>query len=289
MRLGDDGDRSNVEDRRGARLGGAGAKLGVGGTLVVLVLSLVFKQDLFAVLGGAADDPAAAAGAPVGPATGARAEAEAALEKVAVASFNDAQRTWGEKLGRGPDRYRDARLVLFWDEVRSGCGEAGAEMGPFYCPADQRVYLDLGFYRELGTRFGAPGEFAQAYVIAHEVGHHVQHLLGIDDKVREAQRRRPQDRNALSVRLELQADCLAGVWGHAARARGLLDPGDLESGLGAAAAIGDDRLQQQAGRRVAPESFTHGSSAERTRWFRRGFEGGDPDACDTFAGGAGRP
>jgi len=283
MRLGDDDDRSNVEDRRGMGLGGAGARLGLGGTLVLLVLSVVFKQDLFALVGGAPQDPAAAAAAPGGHATGARAEAEVRLERVAVASFNDVQRTWSERLGRTATGYPDAKLVLFWDEVRSGCGEAAAEMGPFYCPVDQRVYLDLGFYRELASRFGAPGEFAQAYVIAHEVGHHVQHLLGLDERVRAAQARHPQQRNALSVRLELQADCLAGVWGHAAQRRGLLEPGDLESGLGAAAAIGDDRLQRQAGRRVAPETFTHGSSAERVRWFRRGFDGGDPAACDTFA------
>ncbi len=175
--------------------------------------------------------------------------------------------------------------MLFWDEVRSGCGDAASEMGPFYCGADEKVYLDLGFYRELASRFGAPGAFAQAYVVAHEVGHHVQSLLGISQKVHRAQSQRPQDRNALSVRLELQADCLAGVWGFQARQRGLLDPGDLEAGLAAAAAIGDDRLQRQAGRRVNPESFTHGSSEERVRWFRRGFEAGEPSACDTFKAG----
>lgn len=284
MRLGDDGDRSNVEDRRGARMGGTGARLGIGGTVVLLVLSVVFKQDFFALLGDQGGPAAPAASAPAGPPSGARATAEAKLEQVAIASFNDAQRTWSERLARSQAGYQAAKLVLFWDQTRSGCGDAGAEMGPFYCPADQKVYLDLGFYRELASRFGAPGEFAQAYVIAHELGHHVQHELGIEGKVRAAQRSRPQDKNALSVRLELQADCLAGVWGHSAAQRGLLDPGDLESGLGAAAAIGDDRLQQQAGRRVSPETFTHGSSAERVRWFRRGFEGGDPKACDTFAG-----
>lgn len=281
MRLDDDGDRSNVEDRRGEAsiLGRTGVRLGLGGTLVVLVLSVVLKQDLFSVLsastGGSAPAPVPRAD------VGRRTAAEADLEKVAIASFNDVQHQWERALaGRG---YQDAKLVLFWDATRSGCGEAGAEMGPFYCPVDHRVYLDLGFYRELAARFGAPGAFAQAYVVAHEVGHHVQSVLGIERQVRDAQRGDPRARNALSVRLELQADCLAGVWGHAARARGLLDPGDLEAGLGAAAAIGDDRLQKAATGRVQPESFTHGSSAQRVEWFRRGFDSGDLRACDTFA------
>jgi hypothetical protein len=286
MRLEDDGDRGNVEDRRGegggGALGGRGVKLGLGGTVVVLALSLLLGRDLFADLG------ASPAGVPVsapGPAP-AQAErrlaAERELEATAVASFNDAQRAWSAALSRGGE-WRDARLVLFWDETLSGCGEAAAEMGPFYCPLDERVYLDLGFYRELATRFGAPGEFAQAYVVAHEVGHHVQHVLGIAGKVREAQRRRPADGNALSVRLELQADCLAGVWARTARDRRLLDPGDVEAALGAAAAVGDDRLQRAATGRVSPDAFTHGSAAQRTRWFRRGLESGRLDACDTFS------
>jgi predicted metalloprotease len=284
MRLGDDGDRSNVEDQRGrSRLGGPGLKLGLGGTVVLLVLSVVFKQDFFSLLGAQPGGPAGGGQAMPAEQVEERAAAERELERVAVGSFNDAQRTWTGLLGQGRQPYRPATLVLFWDEVRSACGAAGAEAGPFYCPGDQKVYIDLGFYRELASRFGAPGQFAQAYVIAHEVGHHLQNVLGIEPKVREAQRRRPDQRNALSVRMELQADCLAGVWGHSARQRGLLDPGDLEAGLTAAAAIGDDRLQKQAGGRVNPESFTHGSSAQRVQWFRRGFESGDPDACDTFA------
>jgi predicted metalloprotease len=156
-------------------------------------------------------------------------------------------------------------------------------MGPFYCPADERVYIDLGFYRELARRFGAPGDFAQAYVIAHEVGHHVQNLLGTSGKVQRAMQQDPSRRNPLSVRLELQADCFAGVWGHSAAQRGLLDPGDVDEGLRAAAAVGDDRLQQASGRRVSPETFTHGSARDRTRWFRTGLESGSVDACDTFA------
>jgi len=277
MRLEDD-DRSNVEDRR--RLGGGGGRglrLGVGGTVALLVLSVIFKQDMFSLLGASPGDPAAGPAAQPAQARQ-RQAAEADLERTAVASFNDAQRVWGKAL----PNYQPARLVLFWDETRSGCGDAAAAMGPFYCPADERVYLDLGFYRELTARFGAPGQFAQAYVIAHEVGHHLQHLLGIEEKLRAAQQRDPARRNALSVRLELQADCFAGAWGRSAQERRLLDPGDLESGLGAAAAVGDDRLQQAASGHVTPERFTHGTAAQRSRWFRRGFDSGDLGACDTF-------
>jgi hypothetical protein len=284
MRLDDDGDRSNVEDRRGSMLGGSGLKLGLGGTLVVLALSVVFRTDLFALIG---QGPGVPTPSPASSAQGERrAEAEAALEKLAAATFNDGQRLWTAELARRRAEYRPARLVLFWDETRSGCGEAAAAMGPFYCPVDERVYLDLGFYRQLATRFGAPGQFAQAYVVAHELGHHLQKLLGIEARVREAQRRDPAARNALSVRMELQADCLAGIWGRSVQDRRILDPGDLESGLGAAAAVGDDRLQKAATGRVAAESFTHGSAAQRVRWFRAGFNGGRLEDCDTFAGAA---
>jgi predicted metalloprotease len=268
------GDRTNVEDRRG--LGGPGLKLGVGGTLLVVVLSLVFRQDLFSVLG-----PSAEVGSQLPPEEVERRKAaEAELERVAVGAFNDAQEHWVSTLRD----YRPATLVLFWDAVRSGCGAAGAEVGPFYCPADEKVYVDLGFYEELAERFGAPGQFAQAYVIAHEVGHHLQRLLGVEPRVREAQGRDPARRNALSVRLELQADCLAGVWGASARRRGLLDPGEVEEGLRAAAAVGDDRLQRRAGGEVSPESFTHGTAEQRSTWFRRGLEAGELEGCDTFAG-----
>ncbi|HEU4629359.1 MAG TPA: neutral zinc metallopeptidase, partial [Gemmatimonadaceae bacterium] len=178
--------------------------------------------------------------------------------------------------------YQDATLVLFRNAVQSGCGSAQSAMGPFYCPLDEKVYIDLGFYDDLRARFGAPGDFAQAYVLAHELGHHVQHLLGIDQQVRQAQQSNPGEGNELSVRLELQADCLAGVWGY--HARNLLEPGDIEEGLNAAAAIGDDRLQRQSGTGVHPESFTHGTSAQRVSWLRRGLESGDPNACDTFGG-----
>ncbi len=275
MQLGQDGDRSNVEDRRGSGLGGRGLKLGLGGTLLLLVLSVVFKRDMFTLL-GASSGPGSA---PLPTEQVQRRQAaEAGLERIAVGSFNDSQRVWGQTV-KG---YRPAKLVLFWDETRSGCGGADAEMGPFYCPADERVYIDLGFYRELATRYGAPGQFAQAYVIAHEVGHHLQNLLGIEPKVRAARQRDPSQRNALSVRMELQADCFAGVWGRSTEERQLLDPGEIDQGLAAAAAVGDDRLQKAATGRISPESFTHGSSEQRARWFRRGFQSGSLRECDTF-------
>jgi predicted metalloprotease len=278
MRL-DDEDRGNVEDRRGE--GGGfrpGLHLGLGGTLVVLVLSLVFRQNLFALLGA---DPGAGAGAPApSPAAAqARQAEERDLERVAVGAFNDVQHVWAGRV----QGYREAKLVLFWDGVDTGCGAASADMGPFYCPADERVYIDLGFYRELAARFGAPGQFAQAYVIAHEVGHHLQKLLGVDRKVRAAQEDDPARRDALSVRLELQADCFAGAWGQSADRRNLLDPGEVGQGLAAAAAVGDDRLQRAATGRVNPDTFTHGSAEQRARWFRRGFDAGELSACDTFA------
>jgi predicted metalloprotease len=280
MRL-DDEDLSNVEDRRGSgsSLGGAGVRLGLGGTVVLLVLSLVFKQNLFALIGSEPGVSPAAAPGTRPAATQRREAAEADLEKVAVGAFNDAQRVWAGKVRD----YRPAKLVLFWDQTRSGCGAAAAETGPFYCPADERVYIDLGFYRELATRFGAPGQFAQAYVIAHEMGHHLQKLLGIERKVRAAQERSPSQQNALSVRMELQADCFAGAWGKTADQRRLLDPGEVEQGLAAAAAVGDDRIQKAATGRVSPETFTHGSAAQRSAWFRRGFESGQLSACDTFS------
>src|SRR5262249_32957941 len=196
----------------------------------------------------------------------------------------DTEDTWREIFRRMNREYRDPPLVLFTDVVRSACGTAQSAAGPFYCPADQKVYLDLGVSRELRDRFKAPGEFAQAYVIAHEVGHHVQNQLGISDKVRAAQQRGGErEANALSVRLELQADCLAGVWANNAnRSRHILEQGDIEKGLAAASAIGDDRLQRQSRGYVVPDAFTHGSSAQRVRWFKRGLETGSLRECDTF-------
>jgi hypothetical protein len=201
-------------------------------------------------------------------------------ELVDFVSFviDDVQQTWAKLL----PGYRDAKIVLFRGATQSGCGVGRSEMGPFYCPRDQKVYVDLGFFEDLRARFGAPGDFAQAYVLGHEIGHHIQALTGLSEQVRREQAANRSQANELSVRMELQADCLAGVWGHATGRRGTLEPGDVEEGLRAAAAIGDDRLQRSAGRGVHPESFTHGSSEQRSEWLRRGLESGDPNACDTF-------
>jgi predicted metalloprotease len=197
------------------------------------------------------------------------------------------EEVWGEVFREKGAGYQDPRLVLFTDATQSGCGVGQSAMGPFYCPNDRKVYLDLSFFRDLDTRFGAPGDFAQAYVVAHEVGHHVQRLTGTSERVHAMQQRTSErEGNQLSVRLELQADCYAGLWGHYTAQRGLLDPGDAEEGLRAAAAIGDDRLQRQSQGRVVQESFTHGSSEQRMSWLRRGLDSGRLEACDTF-GGAG--
>ncbi|HYD52485.1 MAG TPA: neutral zinc metallopeptidase, partial [Gemmatimonadaceae bacterium] len=199
--------------------------------------------------------------------------------------LDDTQTFWAQALPQVGQQYRDARLVLFRRVVRSGCGTAQSAMGPFYCPLDEKVYIDLGFYDELRRRFGAPGDFAQAYVLAHEIGHHVQNVVGEAGRVREMQERRPDAANQLSVRLELQADCYAGVWGRSAQQRQKLDPGDVDEGLAAAAAVGDDRIQEMSSGQIRPESFTHGSSEQRKQWFMRGFQSGDPRTCNTFEGG----
>jgi predicted metalloprotease len=193
--------------------------------------------------------------------------------------------TWRRVFSESGQTYEETTLVLYEQGVQTdGCGSAPASVGPFYCPADKKVYVDLSFFRDLSERYGAPGDFARAYVIAHEIGHHVQNLLGVSSDVNREQQEDPDSANELSVRLELQADCLAGIWGHSAFRDELLEQGDLEEGLAAAAAVGDDRLQEQAGRQIDRESWTHGSSEQRTKWFRRGFDGGDPRRCDTFAG-----
>ncbi len=272
----------NIEDRRGAGGGfmrGAGG-MGAGGLVILVILSLIFGRDFVSL----ASDPGVAQ---PGAESGDVPPAETTPEEerlVSLVSFvlDDAQATWRRVSSEMGTPYRDAKLVLFRDAVQSACGFAEAATGPFYCPADEKVYIDLGFYEELQQRFGAPGDFAQAYVLAHEIGHHVQNLLGTEAQVREARTRRADMANELSVRLELQADCYAGVWGHSAAQRQKLESGDVEEGLAAAAAVGDDRLQRMGGGRVVPESFTHGSSAQRQEWFQRGFEGGRPDACDTF-------
>ena len=278
------GSTQDVEDRRGSggsgiRLGGlGGGGLGIGGTLVLLVLSIFFRQDLFSLFSGATSERAVSERS--GPAELSSNDRDAQFVTFVL---NDVQSTWDKLLPQQENvPYRHAKLVLFTDAVRSACGVAQAATGPFYCPADERVYIDLGFYNELKNRFGAPGDFAQAYVIAHELGHHLQKVLGIERRVRALQESNPGAVNQLSVRLELQADCLAGVWGHSTEQRRLLDQSDIPEGLRAAAAIGDDRLQRMSRGTVSPESFTHGSSAQRVEWFQRGLQTGEVGACNTF-------
>lgn len=287
MRWTPGGVSDDIEDRRdegssgfGGFGGFRGVHLGIGGTLLLLILSLVFHQNFFALFSGAPSTPAQ----PVRSTTDASQNTE-----VRFVSFvlDDVQHTWEKLLPEQANiPYRHAKLVLFRDATDSACGMAQSATGPFYCPGDEKVYIDLGFYDELRDRFGAPGEFAQAYVIAHEIGHHVQKLLGIEAQVRQLQRRDPAAANPLSVRLELQADCFAGVWGDSTRERNLIDRADIEDGLRAAAAVGDDRLQRMSTGRVSPESFTHGSSAQRTQWFHRGLESGRISACDTLQSNA---
>lgn len=294
MRWGDFRRSDNIEDRGGAEPsgggsgGGAGIRLGGGAIVVVVIASLLFGVNplemLAIVSGGGGPAPQQAPPVPRGygpaPAPPAR---DAAREMVAHV-LGDTEDTWQAIFKARGQRYVPPKLVLFRGSTRSACGKADAAVGPFYCPADREVYLDTAFFDELTRRFGAPGDFAQAYVVAHEVGHHVQNLLGIMGKFdAQSQRMDARGRNALSVRLELQADCFAGVWGHEAQRRNLLDAGDVEEGLRAAAAVGDDRIQRQARGTVTPESFTHGSSAQRARWFKVGFDTGDVRKCDTFA------
>jgi uncharacterized protein len=271
----------NIEDRRGMRpSGGMVAGGGIGALLMVLAISWLTGADpsdvAQVIQQPQAGTTEVAAGTPP------PGDEQAEFVGVIVADTED---TWNQLLPQLGRPYEAPRLVLFADAVSSACGMASSAVGPFYCPLDSRVYLDLSFFRDLDQRFGAPGDFARAYVIAHEVGHHVQNLLGLSEQVqRERQRLSEEAGNQLSVRLELQADCFSGVWAyHAESQRDLLDPGDVEEGLGAAAAVGDDRLQERGRGRVVPESFTHGSSAQRMEWFQRGFTSGDPRACDTFA------
>jgi uncharacterized protein len=282
MRWEDERESENVEDRRG-QTPRRGISLGIGGLLAVLVISYVTGADprrlLLLLSSGSSPGAQSPAGAPAP--TGPPSDKLGRFASVVLASTED---VWKDVFAQSGRSYRNPRLVLFSEAVESACGFTSSAVGPFYCPPDSKVYLDLSFFNELTERFGAPGDFAQAYVIAHEVGHHVQNLLGISDQVSRLQRRSGERQaNAISVRLELQADCLAGVWGHHANAKQkLIEPGDVEEGLGAAAAIGDDRLQREAGRRVQPESFTHGSSADRVQWFKQGLERGSIEGCDTF-------
>ena len=278
-----EGESQDIEDRRdeGGSGGGGfqfgGMHIGLGGAILLLVLSLLFKQNFFALIGGGGATPVATRPNP------AKTEAERPLVQFVSFVLDDTQKTWEQVFPRQTGKqYRHAKLVLFRNYTRSGCGAAESATGPFYCPEDEKVYIDLGFYDELKQRFGAPGEFAQAYVLAHEVGHHVQKLAGLEAKVRQLQEQNPRQQNALSVRMELQADCLAGVWAHTTQERGLLESGDVESALGAAAAVGDDRLQKMATGHVSPETFTHGSSQQRMNWFRKGLDNGSIAACNTF-------
>jgi predicted metalloprotease len=259
------------------------APMGIGGAIVVLVLSLLFGRD-FVTRPSTSSTPTA--GGDVAAPNG---ESPAESRDAALMSFvlDTAQVTWSKILpSTFGTPWHDAKLVLYRQATPTSCGIGQTGMGPFYCPIDEKIYVDLSFYDDLRTRFGVPGEFAEAYVLTHEIGHHVQHLLGTDAKVRQAQRANPGAANALSVALELQADCYAGIWAHYTKSEQILEPGDIEQGLAAAAAVGDDRLQRQTRGQVDVDSFTHGSSAQRVSWFRRGYESGDAKACNTFASSA---
>ena len=275
------GPSEDLEDRR-AETGRAGIRLpvgrggmSVGGALALVAVMWLLGIDPTSLFTGPGTT---SVGIDPGPAEPFQTTPEEE-DRVQFVSFvlDDLQKTWPQLL----PGYRNARLVLFRDATHSGCGTGQSEMGPFYCPVDEKVYVDLSFYDDLRARFGADGDFAQAYVLAHEIGHHVQRLAGIEERARAAQQGSPARANEISVALELQADCFAGVWGHHAARRGVLEPGDAEEGLRAAAAIGDDRLQKMSGRGVHPESFTHGSSEQRARWLRRGLESGDPEVCES--------
>jgi predicted metalloprotease len=280
MRLEGRAESTNVEDRRGQRMGG-GPSLGCGGLLVVLAISYFTGADprsLLQLLGTVQEQTASPASAPSGGAPHDK------LGTFAALVLKDTEDTWTGLFAESGRTYEDPPLVLFTEAVRSGCGVASSATGPFYCPADRKVYLDPAFFDLLSKRFGSPGDFAQAYVIAHEVGHHVQNLLGVSDRVTAAEQRgKGAQANALSVRLELQADCFAGVWGnHANRDRKIIDPGDFEEGMRAAGSIGDDRIQEMTQGSVHKESWTHGSGEQRQFWLRRGLETGDWKRCDTF-------
>jgi uncharacterized protein len=273
----------NVEDRRGMGPARVGGGLGIGGIVLVLAVSyftgmnpLTLLQMMSGLPGTTDETPTESA--PSGPVTD-------EIGRFASVVLADTEDTWQKLLPKAGRPYENPRLVLFTGAVQSACGTSSSAVGPFYCPQDHTLYLDLSFFNEMSQRLGAPGDFAQAYVIAHEVGHHVQNLLGIADKVSRIQRQAGEaEGNALSVRMELQADCLAGVWGfHASRERRMIEPGDFEEGLAAASAIGDDRLQKMSRGYVQPESWTHGSSQQRKTWLRKGLESGDLEVCDTFS------
>jgi len=301
MRWTPGGQSPDIEDRRGQNQSGAGAGIGglggLGGLLLSGVLSgrrlglggillLILLSILVSYFAGSGPGNRGQSASPYGTADrNAGNDLQSGDKEVQFVSFvlDDAQKSWERILPSTGVPYRHAKVVLFRNYTTSGCGTAQSATGPFYCPADEKVYLDLGFFDELANRMGAPGEFGQAYVIAHELGHHVQKLLGIEPKVRQLQQSSPSQANPLSVKMELQADCLAGVWGHSTGQRNIIDQSDIRAGLDAVAAVGDDRLQQMARGHVSPESFTHGSSAERSTWFRLGLDSGEIAACDTFS------
>jgi uncharacterized protein len=272
------GESGNVEDRRGMGVGRMGLPLGggIGGIVLLLVLSALTGTNPLELIGGVSG-PVEEVGSGAPPAN----DPQSQFIRVVL---GDTEETFSRVFSERGVNYEEPTLVLFTDATQSACGVGQSAMGPFYCPADRKVYLDLSFFQELDQRFGAPGDFAQAYVVAHEVGHHIQTLTGLSQRVSAARQQGGEaEANALSVRQELQADCYAGVWGNYAAQKGLLDPGDVEEGLRAAAAIGDDRLQRQTQGRIVPESFTHGSSEQRVSWLKRGLESGRLESCDTFA------
>jgi hypothetical protein len=291
------GANPDVEDREGDSGGGGGGgnfggfglpHLGIGGIIIVGLLSLVFHQNFFALFSGAGNAPVVQQQQTR--VTNPSATTQSPSREVQFLSFvlKDAQDTWATLLpAQAKVPYRHAKLVLFRDSYPSGCGTAEDATGPFYCPEDEKIYLDTGFFDELKNRFGGSNaEFAQAYVVAHELGHHVQKLLGIEGKVRNLQQQNPSEANPLSVDLELQADCFAGVWGHSAQQRGVVTTDDVPAALSAAAAVGDDRLQKMATGHVSPEKFTHGTAQQRTTWFTRGLESGQIASCQTFKSGS---
>jgi predicted metalloprotease len=278
------GESGDIEDRRDESGGGGGGfqfggiHIGIGGAIVLAILSFVFRTNLFTLLGNGG----AATTAVSQPNPGQDAAEKPLVEYVSFV-LDDVQKTWTDLLPQQTGtQYRHAKLVLFRDATDSGCGNAQSATGPFYCPEDEKVYIDLGFFDELNRRFGAPGQFAQAYVLAHELGHHIQKLTGIEGKVRQLQEQNSREVNPLSVKLELQADCFAGIWAHTTQQRGLLEKGDVESALGAASAVGDDRLQKMSTGHVSPESFTHGTSEQRMHWFNAGLSSGTITSCNTF-------
>jgi predicted metalloprotease len=279
MRWTPGGISNDVEDDRSSSGGGGfpgGIHIGIGGILILLVLSFIFKRDLLTPFLGGSSTTESTQSAPATPQ-----QSAAEQREVQFVSFvlDDVQNTWTKII----PNYRHAKLVLYRGGIDSACGLAQTATGPFYCPGDEKVYLDLSFFNELKNQLGAGGEFAQAYVIAHEIGHHVQKIVGTENKVRQEVQSNPKMANAISVRVELQADCYAGVWANSTEQRDLLEKGDLESAVNAAAAVGDDHLQKMETGRVMPDKFTHGTSAQRTYWFKQGFTSGSPSACDTFS------